>query len=194
MKLAGTPRDLIALDLELTLAAAGLAHGDAEAALVRLRATLPDERPAGVTLYAPQVGLRLLGGQAALQAGDAAGAVRAFEAVRADLQASGEAELHGERVAAVALGLGRVHRLNRDPAKALPELQAAERVLAVWHVPASLDLAEVRLVLAETLLDLGEAPAARALRALAKQAIDSQGVVAPRYRDALRSVDARLAG
>lgn len=198
MQQAGTPRDLIALDLELTLAAAGLARDGggsgtaAEAALSRLRSVMPAERPASVTLHAPLVGLRLLAGQAALQRGDAAGAAREFEAVQADLRASGEPELHGDWLAAAALGMGRVHRLNQAPDKALPELQGAERTLARWHAPASLALAEARLVLAETLLDLGDTAAARSLVARARQAIEGQGTVAARYREALRLAEARL--
>ncbi len=193
MQQAGTPRDLIALDLEQALAAAGLAGGEAEAALARLRSALPAEPPSGVTLFAPQVGLRLLAGEAALRAGNPAGAMTQFAAVRADLQASGEAELHGDWLAAAALGLGRAHRLNREPAKALPELQAAERVLAEWHAADSPALAEARLALAEGLLDANDRPAARALWLRAQQALASQGPLAARYREALAAVQARLA-
>ncbi|MBT9599103.1 MAG: hypothetical protein IV094_24240 [Vitreoscilla sp.] len=194
MKQAGTPRDLIALDLEQTLAAVGLARGEADAELARLRLAVPAEQPPGVTLFAPQVGMRLLAGEAALRSGDGAGAATQFAAVWADLQANGEAELHGEWLAAAALGLGRAHRLNREHAKALPELQSAERLLAHWHAAGSLDLAEARLALAEGLLDLNDKPAARALWARAQQAIASQGRVAARYREALQAVQARLAG
>jgi hypothetical protein len=128
-----------------------------------------------------------------LKAGDAAGAVSQFTAVRADLQASGEPELHGEWLAAAALGLGRAHRLNREPALALPELQAAERLLAQWHARGSLELAEARLAFAEGLLDTNDKPGAQAMWLRAQQAIDGQGQVAPRYREALRVVQARLA-
>jgi len=192
MKQAGTPRDLIALDLEQTLAAIGLARGESDAAMARLRSAVPAEQPPGVTLFAPQVGQRLLAGEVALRAGDGARATTQFAAVRADLQASGEAELHGEWLAAAALGLGRAHRLNHEPAKALPELQTAERLLAQWHAAGSLDLAEARLTLADGLLDLNDKPAARALWTRAQQAIDSQGPVAAHYREASRLVQARL--
>jgi serine/threonine-protein kinase len=193
MKESGAPRDLIALDLEHTLAAAGLARGQADTAMARLRAAVPADRPPGVTLFTPQVGWRLLAGEAALRAGDATGAAAEFTAVRADLLASGEPELHGDWQAAVAQGLGRVHRLNKEPAKALPELQAAERVLAEWHAAASPELAAARLTLAETWLDLGDKRAARALWVQARQAIEASGQVAARHREALLAVQLRLA-
>ncbi|MFO1338121.1 MAG: serine/threonine-protein kinase [Burkholderiaceae bacterium] len=194
MQQAGTPRDLIALDLEHTLAATGLARGEAGAALARLRAAVPADTPPGVTLFAPQMGLRWLAGEAALRAGDGAAAEAQFAAMRAALQASGEADLHGEWLAAAALGLGRAHRLTREPAQARPELQTAERVLAQWHAPGSPDLAEARLALADGLLDLGDRPAARAQWLRAQQALAAQGTLAARYREALASVQARLAG
>ncbi len=212
MKQAGTPRDLIALDLEQTLAMAAFAGGidntapagsganttparsAVDAALTRLRAAVPSERPTGVTLFAPQIGLRLLTGEAALRAGDGTAASAQFAAVQADLQASGEAELHGEWLAAAALGLGRAHRLKHDAGKALPELQAAERVLAQWHAPTSPDLAEARLALAEAWLDLNDKTAARALWLQAQQALESQVPIAPRHRAALKTVQERLDG
>ena len=194
MKQAGTPRDLIALDLEQTLAAVGLARGQADTALARLRSVVPTEQPPGVTLFAPQVGLRLLNGEAALRSGDGTGAATQFDAVRAALQASGEPELHGEWLAAAALGLGRAHRLNHEPAKALPELQMAERLLTQWHAAGSPELADARLALADALLDLNDKPAARALWLRAQRAIEGQGQIAARYREALRAVEVRLAG